>query len=663
MTDMSAWSALRSSMQRSDARNARRVDWHTLRRVGRFARHRRSTILAFLALATMSAALGVASPVLAGRAVNAIVDGEPVRTVVTLAAVIAAIAVLDAVVGVFERLKSSRLGEGIIFDLRRAVFDHMQTMPVAFFHRTHTGALVSRLNNDVIGAQRAFTSALAGVVTNSIALALTLVVMFNLSWQVTVASMVLLPVFVIPARRVGAKVGRLERDAAVLNAAMTSQMTERFSAPGATLVKLFGDPEFERDEFAGRAGEVRDIGVRSAMATEVFMSALGLVSGLAQAVIYGLGGYLALNGTLDAGAVVTLALLLNRLYAPLTALANARLDVATALVSFERVFEVLDIEPLITDADDAVDLPSRQPVAVELDAVEFAYPSADRISLASLEEVAVLDERINEAVLHDITLRIEPGQTVALVGASGSGKSTIAALVSRLYDVDAGAVRIGGVDVRELSSGSIRETVGVVTQDGHLFHDTIANNLRYARPDATDEELWEALERAEVALLIASLARRPRHHRRRARLPLLGWRATAAHDRSNAAARSSRRRPRRGDIEPRLPFRGRRAGRARHGARRTDRVGDRPPTVDRPRRRLDRGARPRPHRRAGNPRRTPRTRRPVRRALPHPVRLGRDRAGRHRRLGRGSTPRAPNAQREARRQTGLTDPAPADSAV
>ncbi len=505
MTDMSAWSALRSSAQRSDARNARRVDWHTLRRVGRFARHRRSTILAFLALATISAALGVASPVLAGRAVNAIVDGEPVRTVVTLAAVIAAIAVLDAVVGVFERLKSSRLGEGIIFDLRRSVFDHMQTMPVAFFHRTHTGALVSRLNNDVIGAQRAFTSALAGVVTNSIALALTLVVMFNLSWQVTVASVVLLPVFVIPARRVGAKVGRLERDAAVLNAAMTSQMTERFSAPGATLVKLFGDPAFERDEFAGRAGEVRDIGVRSAMATEVFMSALGLVSGLAQAVIYGLGGYLALNGTLDAGAVVTLALLLNRLYAPLTALANARLDVATALVSFERVFEVLDIEPLITDADDAVDLASRHPVAVELDAVEFAYPSADRISLASLEEVAVLDDRINEAVLHDVTLRVEPGQTVALVGASGSGKSTIAALVSRLYDVDAGAVRIGGVDVRELSSGSIRETVGVVTQDGHLFHDTIANNLRYARPGATDEELWEALERAEVALLIASL--------------------------------------------------------------------------------------------------------------------------------------------------------------
>ena len=505
MTDLSAWTALRSSAQRSDARNSRRVDWHTLRRVGHFARHRRSTIISFLALATVSAALGVASPVIAGRAVNAIVDGEPTRTVMLLAAAIAVVAVLGAGVGVLERLKSSRLGEGIIFDLRRAIFDHMQTMPVAFFHRTHTGALVSRLNNDVIGAQRAFTSALAGVVTNSIALVLTLAVMIDLSWQVTVASMVLLPVFVIPARRVGAKVGRLERDAAVLNAAMTSQMTERFSAPGATLVKLFGEPGFERDQFADRAGEVRDIGVRSAMATEVFMSALGLVSGLAQAVIYGLGGYLAIQGQLDAGAVVTLALLLNRLYAPLTALANARLDVATALVSFERVFEVLDIEPLITDADDAVGLEPTEPIAVELDAVEFAYPSADRISLASLEEVAVLDDRINETVLHEISLRIDPGRTVALVGASGSGKSTIAALVSRLYDVDGGAVRLGGVDVRDLTAASIRATVGVVTQDGHLFHDTIANNLRYVRPNASDEQLWAALERAEVGTLIASL--------------------------------------------------------------------------------------------------------------------------------------------------------------
>ena len=427
------------------------------------------------------------------------------RTVVILAAVIAAIAVLDAGVGVLERLKSSRLGEGIIFDLRRAVFDHMQTMPVAFFHRTHTGALVSRLNNDVIGAQRAFTSALAGVVTNSIALALTLVVMLNLSWQVTVASMVLLPVFVIPARRVGAKVGRLERDAAVLNAAMTAQMTERFSAPGATLVKLFGDPESERDEFAGRAGQVRDIGVRSAMATEVFMT----------------------RARPRVGPRPSRDLRARRLpraerHARCRRRRHPRPAAQPPLCPAHRPRQrparrgdrTRQLRAGLRGARHrAADHrcrrrrrpASRQPVGVEFDAVEFAYPSADRISLASLEEVAVLDERINEAVLHDITLRVEPGQTVALVGASGSGKSTIAALVSRLYDVDAGAVRIGGVDVRELRSGSIRETVGVVTQDGHLFHDTIANNLRYARPEATDEELWEALERAEVAMLIASL--------------------------------------------------------------------------------------------------------------------------------------------------------------
>jgi ABC-type multidrug transport system fused ATPase/permease subunit len=505
MSDMSNWSALRSSMQGADGRNARRISWETLRRVGEFANHRRSTIVAFLFLATVSAVLGVAIPVLAGRAVNAIVDGDGADTVVRIAAVIAALALLDAVVGVFERLKSARLGEGMILDLRRRVFEHMQSMPVAFFTRTRTGALVSRLNNDVIGAQRAFTSALAGVVTNAIALVLTLVVMMELSWLVTVVALVLLPVFILPARRVGAHVGRLEREAAGLNAAMTSQMTERFSAPGATLVKLFGEPGVEADEFAVRAGRVRDIGVRSAMATAVFMRSLGLVSGLAQAVIYGLGGYLALNGSLEPGAVVTLALLLNRLYAPMTALATARLDIVSALVSFDRVFEVLDIEPLIQESPAAVDLPVDIPLAVEFDGVDFRYPSADQISLASLEEVSVLDDRVHDTVLHDISLRVEPGQTVALVGPSGAGKSTLAALVSRLYDVDAGAVRLGGIDVRQLTMSTIRDAVGVVTQDGHLFHDTIRANLRYARPGATDEDIWTALRHARLEMLVRTL--------------------------------------------------------------------------------------------------------------------------------------------------------------
>ncbi len=496
------WSALRSATQ-EDGRGAH---FHpaTLRRVLAFAHPHRRTIVAFLTLATIGAVLGVAIPVLAGQAVDAIVNDEPAATVIRLALLIAAVAVASAVVGLLGRLQSSRLGEGLILDLRRQVFEHVQKMPVAFFTRTHTGALVSRLNNDVIGAQRAFTSALSGVVTNVIALGLTLVVMVRLSWLITVLAMVLLPVFVIPARRVGARLGHLEREAAAHNAAMTSQMTERFSAPGATLVKLFGRPSEEAEEFGQRAERVSTIGVRSAVATETFLQALTLVSGLAQALIYGLGGYLALQGQMDAGTVVTMALLLTRLYAPLTALATARLDVVTAMVSFERVFEVLDVEPLIAEREDPERVPDG-PVAIELDDVTFRYPAGDEVSLASLEEVAVLEDRVNDQVLHGVSLRIEPGQLVALVGSSGAGKSTLASLVPRLYDVNTGAVRVGGVDVRDLSFASVRETVGVVTQDGHLFHDSIRANLLYARPDATEAELQEAVDNARLGDLLASL--------------------------------------------------------------------------------------------------------------------------------------------------------------
>ncbi len=497
------WMALESAMQ-EDGGPRRSVSRATLRQVAAFARPHRRTIVWFLVLATGSAVLGVASPVLAGLAVDAIVERRDTGIVVGLAVLIAAIALVDTGIGLLERLASSRLGEGLILDLRRRVFGHVQSMPVAFFTRTHTGALVSRLNNDVIGAQRGFTSALSGVVTNLIALVLTLAVMVGLSWQLTALALVLLPMFVIPARRVGAKVGRLEREASEHNAAMTSQMTERFSAPGATLVKLFGRPRAEASEFGRRAARVSHIGVRSAMAMEVFFRALILVSGLAQALIYGLGGYLALQGDLDPATVVTMALLLNRLYAPLTALATARLDVVTALVSFERVFEVLDIVPLIAEHPDPKQVPDG-PVSVEFEDVHFRYPSAEQVSLASLEEVAVLDDRAGEEVLHGVSFRVEPGQTVALVGPSGAGKSTLASLVPRLYDVDSGAVRLAGVDVRELSFDAIRGTVGVVTQDGHLFHDTIRANLRYAAPDAGDDELWDALSSARLAALVRSL--------------------------------------------------------------------------------------------------------------------------------------------------------------
>jgi ATP-binding cassette subfamily B protein len=500
--DVSVWMALQSTMQDEGPR--RSVSRATLRRVAAFARPHRRALVAFLALSTAGAVLGVATPVLAGRAVDAIVAGEATSTVVGLAALIAALAIAGAGLGLLERVQSSHIGEGLILDLRRAVFDHVQSMPVAFFTRTRTGALVSRLNNDVIGAQRAFTSALSGVLTNLIALGLTVAVMARLSWQITLLALVLLPIFVIPARRVGARVGQLEREAADHNAAMTSQMTERFSAAGAVLVKLFGRPAQESAEFGMRAARVRDIGVRSAMATEVFMRALILVSGLAQALIYGLGGYLALRGELAAGTVVTLALLLTRLYTPLTALASARLDVTTALVSFERVFEVLDIEPLIAERPDPLPLPAG-PVSVEFDGVRFSYPSADKVSLASLEDVFVLDGRQPDEVLHGVSFRVEAGQTVALVGSSGAGKSTIASLVPRLYDVDAGAVRLSGVDVRDLSFDDLRAAVGMVTQDGHLFHDSIRANLLYARPDAGDDELWDALRRSRLDDLVRGL--------------------------------------------------------------------------------------------------------------------------------------------------------------
>ncbi|WDZ93731.1 ABC transporter ATP-binding protein [Nocardiopsis sp. HUAS JQ3] len=475
-----------------------------LRRIASFARPHARQLAWFVALSVVTAVLTVASPLLAGRVVTAITEGGPLEPVLFLAGLIAAVAVLEAALGLVVRWLSSRVGEGLILDLRTTVYDHVQRMPVAFFTRTRTGALVSRLNNDVIGAQRAFSDVLSGVLSNLVTLVLALAVMLALSWQITLLALVLLPLFVVPARRMGARLARIERERTVHNAAMGTQMTERFSAPGATLVKLFGRPEEESAEFARRAGRVRDIGVRTAMVQEVFFTALTLVSALALALVYGLGGFYALTGRLDAGTVVSMGMLLTRLYAPLTSLASARVEVMSALVSFSRVFEILDLRPLVEEKKEAREVPAG-PVSVEFDDVSFAYPSADRVSLASLEEVAVLDTAERREVLHGVSLRIEPGQTVALVGSSGAGKSTIAQLAPRLYDVDSGAVRLAGVDVRDLSFASVRATLGMVTQDGHLFHETVRANLSLARPGATEEELWDALRRARLDQLVAAL--------------------------------------------------------------------------------------------------------------------------------------------------------------
>lgn len=500
--EVTAWTSLYHAMNAQDAR--RPLAKVTLKRILAFAQPHRRKISAFLGLSVVTALLAVATPVLAGRVVDALVERRPLGVVIVLAVVIAVIAVAEAGLGILNRWLSATLGEGLILDLRTAVFDHVQRMPIAFFTRTRTGALVSRLNNDVIGAQRAFSDTLSGVVGNLVMLILTLVVMLGLSWQITLLALVLLPVFVIPARRMGRRLARLEREAADHNAVMSAQMTERFSAPGATLVKLFSRPAAESAEFAARAARVRDIGVRTAMVQWLFITALTLVSALALALVYGLGGFYAERGQLEPGAVVALALLLTRLYAPLTALASARVEVMSALVSFERVFEVLDLKPLIQDRPGARAVPDG-PVSIELEHVRFSYPSADKVSLASLEEVAALDTRGGVEVLHDVSFRVEPGQLVALVGSSGAGKSTIAQLVPRLYDVDSGAVRLSGVDVRDLTSDSVRQALGMVTQDGHLFHESVRANLLLARPGAGEDELWDVLRRARLADLVAAL--------------------------------------------------------------------------------------------------------------------------------------------------------------
>jgi ATP-binding cassette subfamily B protein len=497
------WMSMRS-FRRDSSVTKQKLAPGTARRIVRFAAPYRRMLSVFLVLIVLDAVIGTVNPLIYRDIINKGILGKDTSLIVGLAALVAGLALIDAGLSLFQRYLSARVGEGLIFDMRSKVYRHIQRMPLAFFTRTQTGALITRLNNDVLGAQQAFTDTLSSVVSNLITVALVLVAMFILSWQITLVSLVMLPVFVVPARWVGRKLQAITRESYALNAQMNTTMTERFNVAGALLVKLFGRPSDERESFDVKAGRVRDIGVTSAMYSRVFFAALMLTASLATAIVYGWGGVLAVHGALNVGTVVALTAYLNRLYGPLTALSNVNVDVMTALVSFERVFEVLDLPPAIDDKPGAVSVP-RGPARVELDHVDFSYPTAEEVSLASLESVATLDRTPTQQVLHDVSFTAEPGQLVALVGPSGAGKTTISHLVPRLYDVRSGAVRVNGVDVRDASLESLRDSIGVVTQDAHMFHDTIRANLEYAKPEATEAEIEEALGDAQVLSMVRSL--------------------------------------------------------------------------------------------------------------------------------------------------------------
>jgi len=474
-----------------------------LPRILRFAKPYRLMIGVFVALVIITSGLAVTPPLLFKQIIDEGVLKGNRQLLIVLALAVAALAVLQAVLGLVQRWCSSKIGEGLIFDLRTQVFDHVVQMPVAFFTRTQTGKLVSRLNSDVIGAQQAFTSTLSTVLSNIISLILVLAAMLVLSWQLTLAALILLPIFLIPAKIVGRRLADLTRQQMQLNGDMASTMTERFSVSGALLVTLFGRLPEEHDRFAVRAGAVRDVSVRLAMSGRFFYTSLGLVAALATALVYGVGGLFAIDGLLTIGTLTALAGLLSQLYGPLTSLTNLRIDVMNALVSFDRVFEVLDLPPMIANRSGAKPVTGR--ASVELDHVSFRYPTPEDVSLASLESVAVLEQRAGAEVLHDVSFTVEPGRTVALVGRSGGGKTTMTHLVARLYDVSDGAVKVGGTDVRDLDLASLRAQVGYVTQDAHMFHDTIRANLSYARPDLTEEQMLEAIAAAQIGDLVAGL--------------------------------------------------------------------------------------------------------------------------------------------------------------
>ena len=476
----------------------------TIGRIANFAKPYKWPLVFFLITVVIDAFLIVATPLILRKLIDQGVIPHNGPLVTKLAIIVGVLAVADSLMSIVGRWFSSRIGEGLIFDLRSLVFSHVQKQSIAFFTRTQTGALISRINSDVIGAQQAFTSTLSGLISNVVSLILVAVTMLILSWQITIVSLVLLPLFLLPTKWVGRKLQFLTRASFQMNAEMSSTMTERFNVSGAMLVALYARPETEHHYFSSRARKVADIGITIALLNRIFFVALTSVAAVATAFAYGIGGHLAISGTVTVGTLLAITALLSRLYGPLTALSNVRIDVMTALVSFERVFEVLDLEPMVQNSPHAVELRNSQP-GIEFKNVTFAYPRAEEISLASLESVSKPETAPSGEVLRNLSFICQPGTMTAVVGPSGAGKTTISALIPRLYDVTSGEILVGDVDIRNLTIESLRNSIGVVMQDAHLFHDTIAANLRYAKPDATFEEMRSACQSARIWTLIDSL--------------------------------------------------------------------------------------------------------------------------------------------------------------
>jgi ATP-binding cassette subfamily B protein len=515
MTMQTQWHAMRG-FSRDPSVVKTKLTPGTVRRIAGYARPYRLDLAIFLIAAALDAVVTVVYPLLLAVVIDQGILHKRTDIVLWAAGAVAGLAIFDAFLGVVQRYFTSRVGEGLIYDLRTQVFGHVQLQPIAFFTRAQTGSLVSRLNSDVIGAQQALTSTLSSVVSSVLQLVLVMAAMFVLSWQVTVVSLVMIPLFLYPARRVGRRLQRLTRESMQLDAALGSTMTERFNVAGAMLSKLYGRPADEQELFSGRAGRVRDIGVLTALWGSALVTGLTLLATLSTSVVYGLGGSLAINGTLQVGELVALATLLSRLYGPITSLSNVQVNVMTALVSFDRVFEVLDLQPLITERPGAVPLRAaagdagRPGIApdIEFDHVSFRYPAASEVSLASLESIALpAPEKagVSQYALSDVSFVAPAGKLTALVGPSGAGKTTLTHLVSRLYDPVSGTVRIGGTDIKDATLTSLHDVVGVVTQDAHLFHDTIRANLLYARPEASEQELTLALQAAQIWDLVAGL--------------------------------------------------------------------------------------------------------------------------------------------------------------